>query len=651
MLHPRVRQVLILSIVAASAGLVVSGRAPSEVLSRTIRSEDWAVDDWSAIRVGQLSVVHGQHGDELQVNALSVLPRLASAAEDRTAVPACTGNCFVVSEFDYGNENQLGGFFGTCGQAGSTARAALDGWDDGRRALTIDFSNSAAGSSGAWISFFDPRLPRVDRVYLDATPLRVLTFWIRGRTGGEAVVLKAADAVWERKEDALVIGDVGSFLAAGRITTAWQHAVVPLSALSARLDRRALALISFEAMSPGGGRIAIKGLGFCLNPGPGIPLSPPAATSPGRLPSDRALWVWNTTQIIDRAAEQRALVAFARRNQVTQLFLQLPDDPSHRGVAGSVVLDTSRWKSFLGLLSSGGLRAHALVGSPEDALPEEHQRVLTTVEHVLAYNASAAGRERFAGIRYDIEPYLLPGFRGARRQRILAGYLDLLAKTASRARSAGVEFGVDMPFWYDSLDDLTGEQPLIEYAGARKPASEHILDLVDSAAVMAYRTAAYGADSIAALADGELRYAALKGKRVFIGLETTALSDEDLLEFDGEPGRGLPEGAPADRTVIIDPASASATAWVGSRGGWDALRAMLDRGQPGRRGTPLWWPVRRVVAVPATKLTFARLGAERLGDAMRQIQAEFSGRTSFAGFAIHDFVGYQSLLADSGQLW
>jgi hypothetical protein len=604
--------------------------------------------DWSAIRVGQLSVVHAQNGDDLRVDALSVLSRAASPSEDRTAVPACTGDCFVVSDFDYGSENRLGGYFGTFGREGSTARAALDSWNDGRRALTIDFSNSGSGSSGAWIGFFDPRLPGVDRVYLDATPFPVLTFWIRGRTGGEAVAVKAADAVWERKEDTVLIDDVGAFLAAGRITTAWQRAVVPLSAFPSQLDRRALALISFEAASPGASRIAIKGLGFCLNAEPGIPLSPPAEASRGRLSHDRALWVWNTAEIIDSPAEQRVLADFALRNQVTQLFLQLPDAPSHRGPAESIVLEPLKWRRFLGRLSASSLRAYALLGSPEGALPGQHQRVLTTVEHVVAYNGSAALRERFAGVRYDIEPYLLPGFRGARRQKILAGYLDLLAKTASRTRAAGIEFGVDMPFWYDSLDDLTGEQPLVEYAGARKPASEHILDLVDSAVVMAYRTAAYGADSIAALADGELRYAASKGKRVFIGLETTALPDENLLEFDGEPGRGLPAAPPADRTVVIAPGSGSATAWVASRGEWDALRAVLDRGQSGRLVAPLlWWPVRRVVAVPATKLTFARLGATRLGEAMRQIEDQFPGRTSFAGFAIHDYLGYRALLANS----
>jgi hypothetical protein len=422
--------------------------------------------------------------------------------------------------------------------------------------------------------------------------------------------------------------------------------VVPLSAFPARLDRRTLAVLSFEAVLAGEARIAIKDLGFCLRPQPGIPLSPPAAPPPGAPRGERALWIWNTADMIGSPTEQRALADFAQRGRVTQLFLQLPDTSTQRRPSGEIVLDATRWKSFIARLSSSGLSAHALLGSPIDALPAQHARVLATVRNVVAYNAAAAPDERFAGIHYDIEPYLLPGFRGARRQQILTGYLDLVADTAARVRSAGIAFGVDIPFWYDVPDDLTGELTLVEYRGARKFASEHVLDLVDSVAVMTYRTSPYGADSIVVLADGELRYAAAKGKRVFIGLETTELPDEDLIEFDGEPGRGLPARAPADRTVVIEPGPGTGTVRIAPRDGWDGLRATLESGSSGLPAAPaLWWPVRRVVSVPAAKLTFFRLGAAQLEDATRQVLLELGRRPTLSGIAIHDYLGYRALLS------
>ena len=639
-----------MQVIALGAGLAVSDQGPAGALSRTIRSEEWAVSDWGTIRAGQLSVVHGRNADELRVNALTTVARAAAPGQDRGTVPACNGNCFLVSAFDYGSSNRLGGFFGTFSRGPSTARVTLDDWDDGRRALTIDFATAASGTCGAWIQLFDFTRPPAERVFVDVTPLQVVTFWVRGRTGGERVALKAADAAWERREDALPLGDVGSFLPAGRITTGWQQAVVPLSALPARIDRRTLAVLSFEAVSAGEGRIAIKDLGFCLRPQPAIPLSPPAAPPPTAPRGERALWIWNTADIIGSPTEQRALAEFARRGRVTQLFLQLPDASSQRGPAGEILLDAARWKSFIALLSGRGLGAHALLGSPVDALPAQHARVLATVRNVLAYNAAAAPDERFAGMHYDIEPYLLPGFRGARRQQLLAGYLDLVAETAARLRSADIEFGVDIPFWYDLPDDLTGELTLVEYRGARKFASEHVLDLVDSVAVMTYRTSAYGADSIVVLAEGELRYAAAKGKRVLIGLETTELPDEDLIEFDGEPGRGLPARAPADRTVVIEPGPGTGSVWIAPRDGWDGLRAKLASGPPGLPTAPsLWWPVRRVVPVPAAKLTFFRLGAARLEDAITQVLLELGRRPTRSGLAIHDYLGYRALISPDRQ--
>jgi hypothetical protein len=269
-----------MQVIALGAGLAVSDQGPAGALSRTVTSEEWAVSAWGTIRAGQLSVVHGRKADELRVNALTTVARAAAPGQDRGTVPACDGNCFVVSAFDYGSSNRLGGFFGTFGRGSSTAHATLDDWDDGRRALTIDFATAASGTCGAWIQPFDFTRPPAERIFVDVTPLQVVTFWIRGRTGGERVALKAADAAWERREDALPIGDIGSFLPAGRITTGWQQAVVPLSAFPPRLDRRTLAVLSFEAESAGEARIAIKDLGFCLRPQPAIPLSPPATPPP-----------------------------------------------------------------------------------------------------------------------------------------------------------------------------------------------------------------------------------------------------------------------------------------------------------------------------------------------------------------------------------
>jgi hypothetical protein len=632
--------------VLLAAGLIAAfvlaqGRADN-VLSCEIRSEDWGVADWAAVRLGQLSVTRAAR-EELHVRALSTSARSQAPDHFRGETPECDGNCFVVSAFDFGNANALGGRFNSFAAAPSTARVTLKSADDGRRALTVDFSKAATGACGAWIHLFDFTRPAASRVYLNATPFSVLTFWVRGRRGGERILLKAADAAWEIKEDALPLGEVATFLSGGRIETTWQRALVPLSALPAGLKANELAVLVFEAAGAGDGQIAVKDFAFCTKSEPLPGLSAPLSAAEVKPPPGKAIWVWNTAQILPDMAGQQALVDFCLRRGFTDVFLQLPNDAARLGPAGEVVLEPQRWAPFLARFGRAGLRAHALDGARHSALPENHARVLKTVDNVVRYNATAKPGAQFTGVHFDIEPYLLPGFQGPRRERILSDWLDLVSGIASRAKAAGMTVGVDIPFWYDSPNELDGELLLVDFNGQRKPASEHVLDLVDHVGVMDYRTVAYGADGLVGLAEGELRYAAAKGKRVFVGLETTDLPDEDLVEFGGPPRVGLPQRAPAGRSVVLEVKPSGATVWLAPPGAWNDLQAA----RLSTKAPLLWWPVSRVVAVPSTKLTFSRLGAEALHEAMRQAADELGHYRSFAGYAIHDYLGYRKLLASA----
>ena len=61
--------------------------------------------------------------------------------------------------------------------------------------------------------------------------MATISFWVRGDQGGEEILLKVADDVWEAREDAVPIGEIGRFVPGGRIETEWQQAVVPLAAV------------------------------------------------------------------------------------------------------------------------------------------------------------------------------------------------------------------------------------------------------------------------------------------------------------------------------------------------------------------------------------------------------------------------------------
>jgi hypothetical protein len=610
-------------------------------MSRQLRQEEWSISDWSSIRQGQVSLIHGRNGDELQVYVLSTKAPAPAPAHVRRETPQFTGNCYLVSTFDSGNTNGLGGYFNAFQSQPSSARALIQRWPGGDRALTLQYVKAGSGYCGLWIHLFDFKQAIEHRRYFNASPFSTLTFWIRGKQGGERIRLKVADARWERQEDALAAGEVGDFVESGTLATSWQRAVVSLDHLPARVNRQELAGLVFEAAAPGSGQAGIRDLAFCTD-SKALPELSQASGPPPSRPAQTALWLWNTTEVLAAARKQQDLLDFLLEEQINRVFMQLPNENESLGQAGEIKLDSRKLGPLLALLNQHGIKVHALDGFKNYALPEWHARVLMTVDNVIRYNSSVSPDERFSGIHFDIEPYLLPGFQGPRRDKLLQSYLELLEKIAAKARPAGLLSGADIPFWYDSLDELTGEMRPVEFKGARKPASQHVIDLVDLVAVMAYRTTAYGADGVIALSQGELEYAAGKGKQVFVGLETTELPDEELAEFAGEPLRGLPpETAP--RCVVLVPESEGVALYLLFPGQLQAFghHAGQQKIDP---SALVWWPVRKTISVPGHRLTHWPLGLARLNQNMSESREELLRFVSFAGFAIHDYLGYKRLL-------
>lgn len=56
----------------------------------------------------------------------------------------------------------------------------------------------------------------------------------------------------------------------------------------------------------------------------------------------------------------------------------------------------------------------------------------------LAYNSAVSPDERFYGIHLDVEPYVLPGFGGRQKQKILREYIELQEKLAAIVKNSGV---------------------------------------------------------------------------------------------------------------------------------------------------------------------------------------------------------------------
>jgi hypothetical protein len=247
----------------------------------------------------------------------------------------------------------------------------------------------------------------------------------------------------------------------------------------------------------------------------------------------RALWVWDSTALVQDAAARQDFLEFCRTGNIDIAWVQVA-----RAIGGNRLLHESGWRSLLREAHLAGIKIHALDGDPEWVLRERHGLVLALVDTIIRFNRDAPVTERFDGIHLDNEPYLLPGWQlPDYRERLLADYLQLNATVQQLVRAeGGLEYGVDIPFWWNYRDEQTGGAiGDVTFAGTRKAASFHILDLVDNVGVMAYRNVAAGTDGIVAHAKDLLTYANGTNAKVLVAVETSPVERVEMpkLTFDG----------------------------------------------------------------------------------------------------------------------
>jgi hypothetical protein len=354
-----------------------------------------------------------------------------------------------------------------------------------------------------------------------------------------------------------------------------------------------------------------------------------------------ALWVWSTEAILADAAEHAALKDLVAEQRIDRVFLYLPAGRGSAPSAGFVPFDGAVLGPLVAELRALGALVYALDGDPEYVRPENHAGVVRTVERVVAHNQSVPAEQRFYGVRYDVEPYLLPGFQGPARADILAGYVRLIRDVSAAARRGGLVVGVDIPFWLDAADEVSGDGFYAMLDGLNAPVLEHVLGLVDDVALMAYRTFSSGPDGVLTHVEGELVRARSTGTDVFIGVETTRIHDEELHTFRG-PGRaGLPLRTDGSWVVIQALDDGRARVWLIDG---DRARDALLQAAGGDSRSLTYWFAGVPVQLPGERLSYHSLGLDAMRQTVGEVLRGVADAPSFRGMAYHDYQGLSALL-------
>lgn len=399
------------------------------------------------------------------------------------------------------------------------------------------------------------------------------------------------------------------------------------------------------AHAPGGARLAVHYVrADPTQPRIAYPDPPPTPEPhprPDVQPREKALWVWTTAEILRAPGERAPFLDFVEEQGVTRVFLYLASAEGARPSAGYIPFSSRELGPLLAQLRERGALTYALDGDRDYVLEENHAGVFRTVRALVDHNRSVPPEERFHGVRYDIEPYLAPGFQGPARQDLLDGYVELLAGVSEMAREGGLAVAVDIPFWLDAPDEETGERLEATLRGRRAPVLEHLMAVVDDLAVMDYRTSALGPDGALAHVHGELRLAEQRGVDVFVGVETVPLLDEDLHTFHGPAREGLPEGAEARWLALEESKDGDVRIWL-----VDSEEALAElRIRTADAPFVRHWPAGRPTRVAADKQSFDGLGAERMREVTSDVIRRLIASPAFAGLAFHDYRGLRRLLS------
>lgn len=394
---------------------------------------------------------------------------------------------------------------------------------------------------------------------------------------------------------------------------------------------------------PAGPRIALH----FLRPEPpsGQPAPDPATAvelsgGSDRTPEVRALWVWNTAEILADEDERASFLDFVSEQSIERVFLYVPPAEGRSATAGFVPFDGAALGPLLAQMRARGALAYALDGDPEYVRPENHAGVLRTVRRVVEHNRTRPSEEHFYGVRYDVEPYILAGFQGPRRREILNDYVTLLASIADVARRGGLHVGADIPFWLDAGDEVTGEAFEAEFEGERAPVLDLVMSLVDDVGIMAYRTAAEGPNGVLHHATREVDLGNRGSAKVYVGVETTRIYDEDLYTLRGSGRSGLPP-LPDARWVVFEELEGS-NVRVSLVEGADMLAQLASRTPDPERLT--YWFAGQSVPLPGALISFESLGAQAMRSVTAQIERRFQSQPAYLGLAFHDYRGLRALL-------
>ncbi|TRZ38238.1 amidase [Niallia circulans] len=223
-----------------------------------------------------------------------------------------------------------------------------------------------------------------------------------------------------------------------------------------------------------------------------------------------ATWIWNPWSLTT-AAGQNKVINFLVKNNVTDVYLQIDQE-----------VERKTYQQFIAKATAKSISVHALDGAAKWALAGGQAYADSMFAWLKNYQKSSAANQRFNGVHFDVEPYILTEWNTDRDAVVLA-YQKLIKRSSQLSSKLSLDLSIDMPFWFDEITfaNTYGKSNLAKWA----------IKNTDAVTIMAYRNTATGANGINSLVKTEVQYAKDAGKAINIGVETGESAEGSNISF------------------------------------------------------------------------------------------------------------------------
>jgi hypothetical protein len=241
------------------------------------------------------------------------------------------------------------------------------------------------------------------------------------------------------------------------------------------------------------------------------------------------MWSWGQSSFSTPAA-RKTMLDFCAREGISHIDQHI--SIKRRGDTGEIQ-NQEALKALLAEAAKQKISINALRGDKAMFFAANHGRTMTDLDALIAFNNQLPKHARFAGIKYDVEPYLTPQWKAGDEQQntVMTDYLGFLEKANAKLdkKAPGLALCVDVPFWWDK------PKYSLVYKGKDQGLVHHIQDRTDWIGIMSYRR---DAKEVLKLVKTEVEYAEKikKHRSVAPGLETIQLKGkEQRITFWGTP--------------------------------------------------------------------------------------------------------------------